>query len=251
MISLLFLPFEGIQILSSLETLRQINAQKSIYAISLDFTMYSWVWALTHTIANSLYSFLPNVEVQYSNRFPIYPELPCLNAFPILSALQLCLCTMLLKKCFFGLKSLEQVSVVCKTILIACSLVFSCFFWLFCNGRATINALDIADCLHNIGSIAFACRLVPQISMNWFLDIFALSDTFLVLQYSAVIFGSFVRFIAYFSGMLWFELPIELPSQLVLGSTGCILVVLTYQRKRYGPQRGPLSRASSSRDKLL
>ncbi|OBA20515.1 hypothetical protein METBIDRAFT_200338 [Metschnikowia bicuspidata var. bicuspidata NRRL YB-4993] len=230
----LFITFDSLQIISSIAILRQIHTRRSIYALSIDFTLYSWVWAFTHTIANCLYSFLPNVYAQYAKRYPLSPEIPHSTLLTAMCFFQLILCTILVNKCFFVFKSQEKLSVVCKTVMLLCISVFLRFSWLFCNGKATINVLDLADCLHNIGSVALACRLIPQISLNWFLEIFLLSNTFLTLQLCAATSGIVSLFIAYSSGLLWSEMPIGLPCQAVLGATWCASLVLLFQRSHYG-----------------
>ena len=234
MLGPMFIPFDIFQLLSSLEVARHIYLRKSIYGISLDFALYSWVWAGTHALANSLYTFLPTIHSQYAARYPLFPGIPYAMSLTCLSLLQFCVCTVIARKCFYGLKTQEKLSVVCKTVLGCSFSVFMWFFWLYCHGRATINALDLADCLHNIGSIAMASRLIPQASLNWFLDTFVLSRTFLLLQLFSVASGSFALLSAYLGGTKWYELPISLPSQAVLATTWCALAVLVVQRKIYG-----------------
>lgn len=234
MLFLLFIPFEVLQLLSLIDFTRRVYRRRSIYAVSIDFTLYSWVWCFTHTVANSLYTFLSKVQSQYAVRYPLYSDIPCSETLSVLSFIQLCVSTFLVKKVFFEFKSQEQLSLVCKTVLIPCFSIFLWFFWLFSHGKATINLLDLADCLHNIGSIALASRLIPQISLNWFLDCFPLSKAFILLQFLAFTFATLAIVAAYTSGFAWFEIPMSLPSQVVIGASWCALAILAFQQKQYG-----------------
>lgn len=229
--------FELAQLASLVFLLQSIAAKRAVTYVSKDLVLYSWVWTASYTISSVLYTCLTTVSAQYAARFPLHPVL---HAMKLLAGIQFASCLAscgLMYQMFYKYRRKEPVSVVCGLVLGMCALVVLRFGWLCYMGRATINLLDMADLLNNVGSVAFAVRFVPQVSVNWFLDHGApLHRHFFVLQALSLVAASLA--LAYLHYTLpWHDVPLNLPTCVGVMLNWGQLALLLFQRLHYRLRR--------------
>lgn len=213
---------------------RHNRLRKSIAGLSCDFTVYSWLAAVSSAGSGMVYMFLPVVQEQYSNRYPVYPDIR-LNGFILVANLLLVMAASgIMGQVFvFYRKSItgdELISLPCKALLLCFT---GLFFWLvslFVRGRATINELDLADCLWTIGTMSFGVRLIPQVSNNFFLGSPALMHRYFThLQSASMLFAISGWWLAKAINIPWFEKPVNAFSEFTIAPNIICLILLVIQ----------------------
>lgn len=214
--------------------LRQIRCKKSVAGLSCDFTFLSWISSLASAVSGCAYSFLLTINIEYANRYPVYNEL-LVSWLVLVFDLVTVLVTSMMMVLVFGSyrKTIigdEWISLPTKTLMLG---LFAFALWfqsLYFRRRATINELDLADCVWTIGSICFGIRLVSQVTNNYFLErVFPLSRNFIFWQGASMGLAATGWFFSRYMDIKWHQVPANVMHPLVLGPNIVFLLLLLLQ----------------------
>lgn len=225
--------FEATQLLSILYLLKHNALHKSVSFVSTDFSIYLGVWKISYACAGYLYTVLETVHREYAARYTLFPNLPLDRSLAFCQILSSFACVALLYQMCWKYKRDEPVSMLCGVVLAAFGLLLSRFSYLCYMHRATINLLDMADLLSVVGSISFAVRFIPQISVNWFNDRGTpLHRHFFAVQSLSLALASFALLYMWWT-IPWYDIPVNLPGPFGVVLNWIQLAILVFQRLYY------------------
>lgn len=234
----ILLPYGCLQLSSIYLFYRRVAIKRSNYAILLDLAIYTCVSCLARTISDLLYLLAPS-KAQFANRYPLYPQLILLHPLIALGLGSSVASCMLLSQMLQYRHKDTEVSLLCKVTL-TCLAGTICFaLYLFSYGLATVNCLDLADLFSFISLFAWSCRLIPQVSVNWFYDNFLILHKYF-LRFEAIsisyVFVTYWLFALY--GVQWHAVPLNAPLYYVAGFSMISLCILVFQSKIYPSRLG-------------
>lgn len=232
MLNHVFLPHELLRLVALL-LLNRRHLHNGSQFLSLDMLVYQAVQTGTTGIANFLYGFLPAVKSDYADRYPLFPIIqqlywPCLTSF-----VQFCICCVTLRRSLVASSRQNSISLLCGAVLISCQVVVALTLYLYHTGRATINLLDVADVMHNVGSVALGAELIPQVSVNWFYDTSRLERRFQIHATLSLLSAGAAYVYLRLSGIPWYEHPYCAPSRIAVLCGSVALGVLWVQSYMY------------------
>lgn len=229
----IFVPLEIAQLVSTLLTCRRIRLRKSHLGVLLDLAIYTFVSCLAKTVASLLY-LLQLAQEQYVARYPLYSSMPLLFLVSLIGIGSLFYSTMLLHQMLIWRNKETEWSLVCRTTLIGLFGTLAYVLFLYFHRMATINLLDIADYLSFVSALTWACRIIPQVSVNWFYDTFnVLHKYFLHLEILGCLWVLASYWLLGKTGLRWYEMPLNAPLKFLamVNLSACILLVI--EKKMY------------------
>lgn len=229
-----FLLAHLLQPISYFLILRQIRSKKSVAGLSCDFTLLSWISSITSAASGLAYAFLLKIQMEYSNRYPLYPDLQVSLPVLVLDLVTLLVTSTIMVVVFVTYRKTiigaELISLPTKALI---AVVCSFFLWLFTlyiRGRATINELDLADCAWTIGTICFGVRFISQLTNNYFLErYYHFCRNFIIWQVASMGLAGSGWFISRRMGLNWHQIPGNVMHELVLGPNIVFLFLLLLQ----------------------
>lgn len=220
----IFLPYEILQFISVLFIYRRLCLIRSIQKLLLDLATYTCLSTIARMVSNIMY-LLENAHTQFGLRYPLFSQLPLLYLNMVINlGTTVCSCMILIKMVKQKHKETE-LSFLCKTVLGCFALVFGYMAYLFLLLKSTVNLLDLADVLSLISIISWAVRLIPQISVNWFNDNFAvLHKNFLIFEFSCQLWVLISYWCLRSLDIKWYNVPLNSP----LIYVSCLLIVCCF-----------------------
>lgn len=198
-------------------------------------------------LATCLYAYLLDVHADYAERYPLYPDIQLLKALPLAHAFQVVFSILGVRRIFCDPKRKELVSVVCMILVLVYGVVLTMFCWLYWRGKARIKLLDVADMLHIVGSVSWAVRLIPQVSVDWFQECVPHLNIFVYVQATSLIYGSVCNFVVD-RQVLWYDQPVDKPVNLSLGLAFLCSCCLMHQSRVYKLRTPQLGREVPGRN---
>lgn len=230
----LYVPYDVAQLVSIGLLYRRIRLKRSTFGILLDFALYTCVSCVLQTISSAMYV-QPLSRLLYSQRYPVFEELPFLwPSAAIDSVTALCSCMLLYQFWVYQHQDTE-VSLVCKVYL---GLLGGLFLYLMCLhslGMATVSFLDLADYLRFVTYCTWAVRLIPQISVNWFYDRYKIQHKwFLRLELLSSAWVLVALCVLKANHVQWHDKPLNSPLTYAAVLNVLSVLVLLFQRRMYG-----------------
>lgn len=216
----------------------QYNKQKkSIYGLSYDYIVLSWVYYLASTVTTINYCMNPVIIKQYRARFPVYPSIFVSIPILIIDILGLIMSTGILIQLFYiysRTRNIDQcVSGLNKLYLVSITLVL---FWISkccILNQSTLSTLDVVDFLWFFAKLTECLKLLPQVTMNWFGScVIGLHSRFLLCQWLSIIFLALAKFMLHNANVPYFEVLVNYNTWCYLMINSSTLSLLTIQQKK-------------------
>lgn len=214
--------------------LRQIRSKKSVAGLSCDFTFFSWISSLASAVSGCAYTFLLTINIEYANRYPVYGELLVSWLVLVSDLVTVLVTSMMMILVFISYRKTiigdEWISLPTKALVLGLFAFTLLLLSLYVRGRATINELDLADCVWTIGSICFGVRLVSQVTNNYFLErVFPLNRSFIIWQGTSMGLAATGLLLSRHMDVNWHQLPVNFMHQLALAPNIVVLLLLSLQ----------------------
>ncbi|CUM63265.1 uncharacterized protein PRCAT00000836001 [Priceomyces carsonii] len=225
------------ELLTHIQQVKFNKLKKSIYGLSYDYVVWTWLSFFTSVISSINFYINPEVIRQYRNRFPVHPEV--IVSFPILiiDMIGTVVVSGLLVQLFViynRTRSVNQgVSGLTKCILTLLIIIFLWSTKCYIMEQKALFLLDIIDFLWFVSKFTLIIRYIPQIFMNWFDScVVGHSDSFLAFQSISLLCLAFSKFALISED--WFNIPVNYNtwSYLVSGSV-CLLILFLQERFLY------------------
>lgn len=234
---------EIVQQASLFQTVSRNATKKSVFGVSCDFSVYFWLYTVCSAISAALYLHLETIQQHYSLRYPVYPHIHSSNYILAVHAVGSIVSTTFLVQMFYRYKSTlgysETTSLVCNCVLMAYGGSLLWVLHAYVRQRATVIALDVADCFWLIGALSRSFMLILQVSVNWFfLNVAVMHRNFRLWQMVSLVFAAAGLAQAHYLGFQWYEIPTNAPpAAAVVANVVCVGVILL-QTKLYRCKKG-------------
>lgn len=234
----IFLPYGLLQLISIYLFNRRVAIKRPNHLILLDLTIYQCVSCVARTISDIFY-LLNFAKAQYIKRYPMYPQLILLHPLVALGfGCSLVSCMLLAQMLRYRHKD-TKISLLCKSALTCITGTILYALYLLFSGRATINALDVADLFSLISLFTWACRLIPQVSVNWFYDTFSiLHKFFLRIETISIAYVFIAYWLLGLYGVQWHNIPLNAPLYYVAGFSVIPICFLMLESRIYSTKSG-------------
>lgn len=226
-----------IQLLTYIYQVQYNKQKKSIYGLSYDYIVLSWVYYLTSAVTTINYCINPIIIKQYKARFPIYPSIFVSIPILIIDILGLIISSGILIQLFYiysQTRNIDQyVSGLNKLYLASIALVL---FWVSkccIFNQSTLSTLDFIDFLWFFAKLTECLKLLPQVTMNWFGScVVGLNGHFLVCQWLSIIFLALAKFMLHDANVPYYEILVNYNTWCYLMIYSSTLSLLTIQQKK-------------------
>lgn len=157
--------------------LAHIKRTHLVYGILVDYLILQLTLSLATVVSGLFYHFLESVNVQYFKRYPLDVDGGATYSILLLvQALELYLAALLAVWVLLKYRATHHCwqywSVTCMAWLAIWAGTIGYFVYCWLRGRATINALDIAEAIRAGGDFSRAIRFMPQVTTNIFTSVF-------------------------------------------------------------------------------
>lgn len=207
----MFIPYGLLQLISIHLFYRRVSLKRSNHVLLLDMAIYTFVSCLSRTISDFTY-LLKAARNQFTERYPLYPPMPLLHSLVALGAGSCFASCMLLLKMLKHRHRETEVSLLCKVVLTSIFGLLCLVLYYFINELATVNCLDLANLFRFFSLFTWSCRLIPQVSVNWFYDNFAvIHKYFIQLEVISILYVMITYWLFEEFGGQWHTIPLNAP----------------------------------------
>lgn len=228
-----------LQLTSFVQQYKFHKAKKSVYGLSYDYTVISWIGYWTNILSCSQYETNPLVQSQYRLRNPVYPDgLVVSWLLLVVDCMNFGMINLLLAQLIKYKKTIntnQGVSVLLRGLFFCISLTFVKIAKNSIFHQNSVNFLDTVDFLWLVAKICRATALIPQINMNWFDDcVEGTFDGFLMvesLKNLTVFVGKLYNH--YSEEYPWWSVPVNFETWPSLITNLVTMAIFTYQSYAY------------------
>lgn len=217
-----------------LQQLQHNKNKKSIYGLSYDFIIITWISYLCKTIATINYGFSEVLIGEYKKRFPVHSTVSISWVVFVIDLLS----SLILTGIVFQLRIYRRTRNVNQGISFlpityfvgSTTTLFLMIKWCLDNNQKTINYLDIIDFLWFQSNFLSGIQLVPQLYMNWF-------DSCVVGTFHNFVWLKLGQLIILAVGKLhtfyyqdWFDIPLNYDTWGTFAMNSFVISILIYQQ---------------------
>ncbi|KAL6451527.1 hypothetical protein SBY92_002870 [Candida maltosa Xu316] len=226
-----------VDITNSIYQLRHNKEKKTIYGISFDYALFSFL----HSYLSILTTFLYIDNSEYTSRNPIYPTVPISYLLLLLQIIQCSLAILLclqLRLYHHTQNTNQGVSPASLLLLLCLGLLWGWLFKMYSYGEGKIVFLDVIDSTWYVGRVVSTVKYVPVISMNWFdRCVVGFTDTWHDLSLVVVV----VQLLGKMSRSLeWWEVPVNFPTWTEVVFQLICMLIIKYQMYIYKENKSTL-----------
>lgn len=234
---------EIVQQASLFQVVSRNTSKKSVCGVSCDFSVHVWLYTVCSAISAAAYLLLETIQQQYALRYPEYPEIYTSRSILLVHVCGSVAATVFLVQVFYSYRHTvgdsETTSLMCNCILVGYT---GCFLWVldaYLRQRATVNALDVADCLWLIGMSSRALMFVLQMSVNWFFtNVAVMHRNFRMWQIASLGLAVVGLALANYLKIQWYKIPTNAPPAAAVAANLFSVGGIMLQTKIYGSKKG-------------